>query len=325
MDRFTPFGFLAVLVLAPFLFFGPVRAAYFDDGNDREDLNRLRTLRATGGELTLEERAILQAADRVGLILWPSCTHPETGQPVNGNAFLIQVNGRDAILTSAHQIKDYNGVFPEGCSLGDFEDAQYMPNSSYYGGVGESAITEDLLRLKIGATADSRFGDFGAGRIDNEKDWIIFFLSEQISSLPAPGQSRPRGFMSFSNALPEEIVLNGFIIGIDGGQQAGVTTWQSCDFVSESLFVYHSCDTKRGGSSSPLGALQEGEIRLVGLHNRTSAIYTNEGLLYPLTDDWRDWNRSLAASHILRGIRKVTGDGQMVDPPVSGALQIIEL
>jgi hypothetical protein len=301
-----------VVVLAVSLMLGlpdSLRAAYFDDNNEREDLSRLRNLRATGGELSLEERAIVEFADRVGTVAWPDCIVPETGQPVNGNAFLIQIGGRDAIITSAHVTKDAQGQLPGNCNLSAFKQANYYANFSYFLQEGPAAISDAEFRETTQATVDPEFGDFSDDFVDDEVDWMLLFLSTNISHLPAPNQTEPRGFIDFADDLKDGELLSGVIVGTDGGQASGVTTWQKCVISRSQLIVFHTCDTRVGASSSPIGIFQGEEVKFAGLHNRTSVIDSeNEDIIIPLPKEPSYWNRALAASHIQREIERITGE-----------------
>ncbi|NMA99105.1 MAG: hypothetical protein GX970_13515, partial [Phyllobacteriaceae bacterium] len=85
-----------VILIATALVGLPATAGIFDDGNDRLLLTDLREKPVS--VLTGEERAILRAADRYGNI--GICTAS------GGNASLIRINARDAIITSLHMIQD---------------------------------------------------------------------------------------------------------------------------------------------------------------------------------------------------------------------------
>jgi len=285
------------------------QAAYFEDGNDRESLNRLRNIRAIGGALTDEERALLQAADRVGAVIWPQCIHPETNQPVNGNAFLVRIEGRDAIVTNAHLIRNEEGVLHGNCVLKDYSNAQYWPNSTYFEQTGAAAISMQLMRLPVGASVDARLGGFRASYVMD--DWIVLFLDEQISEKPAPHQDKARGFVRFADGGDFKTKgsrgsepIWGFIIGKDRRQKPGVTTWQKCEFVVEASRTFHSCDTAPSSSGSLFGIYQDGEIRFQAINSRGQETLDNGYIQLP--KDYSKWNFAISASLILREIEQIT-------------------
>lgn len=290
---------------------GSVRMAwadYFDDGNDREDLSRLRHLRMTGGALTDEEAAIVQAADRVGLVVFKRCIDPEFNQPVNGTAVLIQADGRDAILASAHLIWDRETKeLKHHCVQEDLTDAYYLPNSSYYGQVVPNQLAVDE---ETDAAFDMRFkGD--RPFLVQSSDWMLLFLGEQVSLQPAPGQSGPRGYIKFAEGTEGRQSTQGLIVGMDSRQEPGGTTWQLCDFKEKAPFTYHTCDTSRGSSGSLFGVFQDGEIRLQALNNWGG----NHTDSVPLPDDFTRWNKAINAAHIRREIEEIMGK-PLIEVPV---------
>ncbi len=279
-------------------------AAYLNDNGERSNLYDLRNRRARGERLTTEQKAILQASDRIGLVFWPGCINSESGREVEGNATLIKIDGRDAIITSAHFIKNDNGVLHGDCDLDDYSKATFMPNYSYYGQTGQSAVSDSTVFREVRATADRRFGDFNNDKIRLENDWIVLYLDEQISNKPAPNTSAPRGFVEFASAQPEKQTVPGYILGLDERQGPGKTTFQACDVVADVSQSYNSCDTDGGSSGSLVGVLENGEIKLHGINNRNSDALPLKGE-HPTPSDYKKWNHGVSSDHISDEIQQV--------------------
>lgn len=238
----------------------PAFPATYDYGNDKASIMDLRV--KDPDSLTEEERAILQAANRTGFVHIPACR-------MGSNAFLVRIDGRDAILTSGHMVVDENtSQIKNGCGPRDLETAVYHPNLSYLDlRDGRPRPTPDdpimrAVRVEPGVlNLDALVGDF-----ERRKDWVGFFLSEQISQQPSLDGTL-RGYLKFTADGRGE--GEGYLIGFDpafdqanGGRSA---SWQKCETYVTS-FVLHTCDTGPGTSSSLLASLQFNEIRFVGMN-----------------------------------------------------------
>lgn len=284
------------------------KSAYFNDNGERSRLTELRNRRAQGETLTTEEKAILQAADRVGRIVWPNCKNPETGGALQGNAFLIQIDGKDAIVTSAHLMKYDNGNLIGDCDLKDFSKAVYMPNLSYLGHTGPGNISDKELKLKIAASVDQRFGDFSNRPIEFENDFSIFFLDQQISSQPAPNSVESRGFIKFAESQVDKQITNGYILGVDRRQienKTVFTTFQKCDAVSEGFKAFNRCDTSQGSTGSFIGVFEGGELKFQGLNNRNTREDLSTDGEHTSPSDFRDWNQGISSDYIKNNIDKI--------------------
>jgi len=279
-------------------------AAYFNDNGERSTLVALRNRRALGETLSIEERAILQAGDRVGIVRWPNCINATTNQAIIGNAFLVQLDGQDAIMTSAHLIRSKSQVLHGNCDLDDYSTAQYLPNAGYLDHTGPGSITADQVFSTVDATVDPRFGGFSGGTSDENDDWMILFLDQQISSLPAPNQTSPRGFVQFSTPQTPLQRNESYIFGVDDKQEAGTTTFQKCLTVVQNEMSYNSCDTYKGSSGSLVGVLENGEMKFQSINNRNSDLINIERFI-PLPGHHEMWNQGLSSEYIYSEIQRI--------------------
>lgn len=277
--------------------------AYFDDKNDRQSLNDLRRRRSNGENIIKDESAILQAGNRIGTVFWPECIGKVTNQPLNGNAFLIEVEGRDAIITSAHLIVERDGSLRENCLREELKRAQYWPNSSYFETAAELWSARAFASDQVSVFVDNRFGGSRLlGALEDSDDWIILFpeRSDAISSQIAPDGAL-RGALSF---LKEDALFDeqfGYIIGLDSRQTSGVTTYQRCLLRTFLEFSYNSCDTDRQSSGSILGVINVGKLEFHSINNLNSRALKREGT-HLLPSDYFDWNKGLTSQHILNEI-----------------------
>ncbi len=242
----------------------PALAAYYDDGNDRQSLNELRQREVE--TLLDEERAILQAANRTGALRLEDCA----GKGLIANGLLVQVNGRDAVLTSAHHFNNDKLV----CSLSEMKSLLYYPNISYWEAGREKA--DATVMVSVGVALDAAFNlESLQGSIPGRKDFVIFPLVRQISGEIAPDGS-VRGFLRYDTRIGHKDrslrqAYPGFILGMDGrySRENGGIAWsyQACSFHEDTISVAHSCDTSPGSSGSLLGVFEGSEIRLTGINN----------------------------------------------------------
>ena len=240
--------------------------------------------------LTEEERAILQAANRTGYVHIPACN-------MGSNAFLVRINGRDAILTTGHTVVDTDeGQIKNGCGPRDLETAVYYPNLSYLdlrNGRPQPSPDDPIMRtvrVEPGAplNLDAVLGDFGP-----RKDWVGFFLADQISQQPSLDGTL-RGYMTFAADLTGE--TEGYIIGFDPAfdqaHNGRSSAWQRCEFNGRTM-VFHTCDTSAGVSSSLLATMVDGELRFRGMH-----ILRQEDGLAEMPEKWYEWNVGIGGRQI---------------------------
>lgn len=252
-------------------------AAIFDDGNDRALIADLRA--RSERILTDEQRAILLAADRYGNVGF--CARS------GGNAALIRVNGRAAIVTSAHLLIDPNTQKLK-CSMAELRHASFMPNVSYYDEVRRSypeSFTHRRVALEmpdIRSVMEGRTGHFfteyrasgpdGDVKFDLADDWIAFFLAEDITSDVMP-DGNVRGAFEISEDRTRKIGTDSlYLIGVAPDVRNGMAVnHQKCPYYSEPMSsrdvkLLYSCDTVSGSSGSPLIVLDEEVPLLLGIH-----------------------------------------------------------
>jgi hypothetical protein len=268
-------------------------AAYFDDGNDKQAVVDLRNKKANGETLTAEENAILVAAARTGKI---SCELPN-GKKLSSNAFLVKIDGRDAIITSAHAMINQLSGQP-GC---DFSKVGYFPNFSFFDkNKGKPTDFDKTFITTDGTTPLNLENVIGKTKIGPKDDFLVFFLNpkKEISKDKLPDGST-RGFLSFASSIPNNDEV--YLIGTDPEfRNNTATAFQSCSSrlgMIETVLL-HKCDTKKGVSSSLIGHLDNNEIKVVGLH-----MFGEETNLPGDTLDF-DWNGASSASNILKYLKE---------------------
>jgi hypothetical protein len=242
---------------------GPERlwsAATFDDGNDKEAVVDLRARKARGEALTAMEEAILVAAARTGQIAicpgWAS------------NAFLVRVNGRDAIITSLHAIFEPKSGQPTGGC--DLAKAGYYPNLSFYD-AEDGEITPSVFettKIPTDGTGPLFIANANPYREENYKadvDFAVFFLAENASQDQLPDRST-RGFLRLASEVPNAGTV--LLIGTNPDfRQARASAFQKCPFErAGSIVLFHACDTLPGSSSSVMLSYVRGEFVVLGMH-----------------------------------------------------------
>ncbi|MGB3502028.1 MAG: hypothetical protein WBA44_10415 [Mesorhizobium sp.] len=230
-------------------------ASIFDDGNDRKFVRDLRA--KDPALLGQEERAILSASNKVGLIGF--CR----GRGM-GNAFLILHRGRPAVVTNAHL-----AFTPDGRSIcaseAEFSQGMgYLPNFGFYDTSGNIDEKNFVLR-KVEL-------EYPPVNMENVKepykpdmDYLVFYLKEDITRDKMPDGSM-RGYLKYSKAPPNRGSL--YMLGLAGDMGGGnYLIYQArCDGFVERGSFYHACDTVSGSSASLISTLESGELRFRGLH-----------------------------------------------------------
>lgn len=249
------------LIRAPFTDGGgliPLPVAIFGEDR-RQPIWDLR--RRDPGSLTAEDWAILQSAGRIGSI---GCSSG------GSNATLIRlVDGRDAVITSAHSFIDENGP---RC---DLTTARFLPNGSFHlGGDWTDFVLRTVETTGEVLNADNRdlLPTIMAinGGMGTEVDFLIFPLAETISTDILPDGSI-RGFMRMAIDIPRNGMA--LLIGNNNDFFEGLTrSYEGCAYKNDIREFYHLCATTDTSSSSPLVLLVEGELLLAGMH---VAAYTN--------------------------------------------------
>jgi hypothetical protein len=267
-------------------------AAYFDDGNDKQLVVDLRKRHAAGEDLTIYETSVLQAASRTGSIYM--C------KGASSNATLIQIDGRDAVITTAHALIDPKTGLS---TCNSFKQVSYYPNISFHDPrLGNptnfekrGVLTDGKPPLNLDAVLGSK------QRVKTEKDFLIFFLSEvsEPLSLDQLPDGSIRGFTSFDSEAAESGKIT--MIGLDPKVLGGLaTTYQLCDYhlTPSKSGIWHSCDTVKGTSSSALLLVSDEALLLAGLHQQGTED------IEPLTSDYMFWNKGSAIRNAISVIKQ---------------------
>lgn len=241
-------------------------AAYFDDGNDKQAVVDLRIRRANGETLSIEENAILQGASRTGQISF--C------KGVSSNGILVRVDGRDAIVTTAHAVlnQETGQLLCE-----DLSKVGFFPNVSFYdqrnGNPNDFEKRKIALDGKNPLNLENVVGK--SGLIPYGSDFLVFFLDKKekpISQDRLPDGS-VRGYMKFSSNR-NKTGTNLIMIGLDPQFKLGenlrgamTTAYQTCKYQSNGeLTLSHNCDSIKGTSSSLLANLENNELTFRAVH-----------------------------------------------------------
>jgi hypothetical protein len=267
-------------------------ATYFDDGNDKQAIIDLRIRRANGETLTAEENAILQAASRTGSIYM--C------KGASSNATLIQIDGRDAIITTAHALIDPKTGKPK-CK--DYKNVSFYPNLSFYDNRnGDMSEFEKRAVMTDGTPPLNLENVIGQKtRVKTEQDFLIFFLDDQkkpISQEALPDKT-VRGFMKFNTTPNDQGKI--YLLGLDPQFRNGLaTSYQQCDYKLSAIKtgIYHTCDTIKGTSSSVLATMKNNELMITGIHQQGTQ---NTESLNP---DYTYWNLGGSMSNVTNYLKK---------------------
>ena len=281
-------------------------ATYFEDEDHKSAVVDLRARRESGERLTQEELAILQAANRTGFFRFPDCAN-SNGRALNGNAFLVQINGRDAIITSAHMAADINtGRIHNGCSPEQLARVEYYPNMSYmntgsnlpYPGAGDP-----ILEVVTGSLATD-IGGLNNSRIDVPDDFIVVYLDQQISNQPSiDGQTRGAFQFAETNSAMHRTVMLGFDSVFTQNTGRHTMTYQDCSLQNIADTTFNSCDSAPGTSGSVITVLQDGELRFHSLHSGSNPVLRNYETTQPLPVSTMRWNLATPAKNIEAALR----------------------
>lgn len=240
----------------------PVPVAWFTDNVDRQPLQALRE--KPEAELTEAERAILVAANRVGWIEILGCNRASHG-------ILIRLDGRDAVVTSRHLVA---GKWAADLKCPADATAVFYPNYGYrIPGSRERISDYDIYAPVLLEPDPLNYGPRGLF-MEPDEDWLIYFLSEDVSDQPLPegafGAGTPRGAMEFSTRYPLQGDL--VVIGMDGRytrENGWQFTWAPCRFARGGITLQNTlmidCDVSPGASSSLLTTMEEGRLTFQGL------------------------------------------------------------
>lgn len=265
-----------------------LNAGIFDNGTSPERIIDLRKRPYTS--LTDEEKAILRAADKVGNIRF--C------KGIAGNAFLIQYQGRPAIVTAGHMLVDFK-TGKLKCSSEDLKDMTYFPNSSYYNAYDPSENKSFVLRevpLEYPPVNLENVMNI-KGNSNNNDDYLVFFLKEDVTQDKMP-QGHKRSYLQFSkNAQSKGQGLYMLGIGADPGQNIIAPIYQKgCNFHRDYGKLNHDCATINGSSGSLLGHMEDGEIVFSGVHRY--ALIGNANMPGPSEGFSNMWNVATPSQYI---------------------------
>lgn len=269
------------------------RAAYYTNNGDRTALSILREKQLKTPELLTEiEKAILQAADRSGFMFLPGCKS-------GNNAFLININGRDAIVTAGHTVT-FDKTYAEKCSAS--EDAFYYPNMGHYdetnGEPGEGSFALKKVKLEPNPINFDKV----IGNKSDLKDFLVYFLEEDVSKDIMPN-GNVRGAIPFSTKYKHK--GQAYILGFDGKYDESnprQMTYQECNFrqtPTQLSYFRHTCDTSKGASGSLLGTIENGELTFQALNVSGESTFDTE---IPESDS--KWNGGVSSEIIKNAIPK---------------------
>jgi len=274
-------------------------AAYFEDGNDKELIINLRIRLSNGEALSALENAYLNAAAQTGQI---SCA----GGRVASNATLIQIGGRDAILTTAHAFIDESTGQPK-C---DLSTLGYYPNLSFYNLA--NGIPTDFEKKLVPTNGEDPLNLENTqmtGKIPVSKDFLIFYLNENISDDILPGNVT-RGFMRMES--PPSASGNVHLLGTDKDVNNGLgTTYQECEYDLGNSNILHTCDTQPSVSSSALTYFNGQDLALIGMHSSFLILLPKSR---PLPVNEYDRNYGLSSEIILSYLNNL--DSKIEDIPI---------
>jgi hypothetical protein len=268
--------------------------AYYTDNGDREALSALRA--RNPNTLSMEERAILEASNRIGFLHLPGCGGAN-------NAVLININGRDAIVANGHVLVDsQTGLLK--CSA--TEEAYYYPNASYLNQREETPSPDSFIMRSIRLEPNPiNFENHASFKTNTTQDFIIYYLTENISQEALPSGTynagQPRGFMPISTSRQETGTT--FNIGFDGRyeQEFGrQMSYHQCRYQQSTrrLGVFlHNCDSSAGGSGSLLGTIENGQMTLQAINSSGFSTYDT-----PTPESTLTWNQGVSSDLFLRSL-----------------------
>jgi hypothetical protein len=265
--------------------------AYYTDNGNREALSALRS--RNPNTLSMEERAILEASNRIGFIHLPNCSR-------GSNAVLININGRDAIVAPGHLVIDLiNGSLK--CS--GTEEAYYYPNAAY---INPNDPNEALTGRRISLEPNPvNFENHTQFKSDATQDFMIYYLTENISQEVMPSGTynagQPRGVVPISTV--RERSGTAYNIGFDSRyeQQIGrQMSFHECRYEQNTRrlgFFSHNCDISAGASGSLLGTIENGEMTLQALNSRGFETFDT-----PTPGSSGTWNTGISSDLFLRAL-----------------------
>lgn len=278
-----------------------INARVFDDGSDRVRINELRHRERGGGVLTAHEEAILEAANRFGVVSMCNKLPGQHSGGLIGQGSLIWHRDRLAVVTAAHTLID-----PETgqlrCPAEQLENSIFFANATYAGDRNDFALFAtglDLPPLNM-----KRYMDLNdIPGLQPSQDFLIFYLKVNIADDEMP-DGRVRGALlpvtqDIDSLDASEGHLVGFHADMDNGALAAYQL--GCSIVQRQQQVFHTCDTAAGSSGSALLVFEEGEMRLAGIN--TSALAMGDGMLSrEITDPSYSaiWNGGALASTIFK-------------------------
>ncbi len=266
--------------------------AYYTDNGDRQALAVLRA--KDPNALTMEEKAILEASNRIGFIHLPGCKR-------GSNAVLININGRDAIVAPGHLAIDLKSGALK-CSA--TEDAYYYPNASYTGdGQTPDSITAKKIKLEPNPLNFENHAEF---KSDGTQDFLIYYLSENISDEVLPtGLSMAgerRGFVPISTV--RERKGTAYNIGYDSKIEEQIgrqMSFHECRYEQNTRrlgYFSHNCDSSPGGSGSLLGTIENGEMTLQAVNSSVFETYDT-----PTPESSLTWNKGVSSDIFYKFIK----------------------
>lgn len=264
-----------------------IKAAYFDDGNDKQAVTDLRERKLNGEALTEEETAILVAASRTGKI---ACDFGD-GKELSTNGFIAEINGREAIITSAHAfISETNGS-----AKCDLTRAWYYPNFSYFQKAEGGPTDFDKRKVKMNGKLPLNLDRvLGKTLIATKSDFLIFLISpmERPLKLDKLPDGSVRGVLEFSSETSKDSDV--YLIGTDPKFKSNLATaYQRCS--SKSILedtIFHNCDTAKGASSSLVGKMEHGEVKIYGIHQ------FGDQETYPGDSSFTKWNGAVSVTNL---------------------------
>jgi len=282
---------------------GAVPVAYFTDNGDRAALAELRA--RDPASLSDSERAVLTAANRLGWVRVEGCNR-------DSNAILIRLDGRDAILTSRHLVA---GSWAGQGYCADDARVWFHPNAAYWvpGGAEAAGIADYDARV---AAEPGPVNAAGGGLfMGPASDWLVYFLAAPVSDRPMPagswGEGHPRGAIAFSGGGQRDGAA--VVIGFDGRffhENGWQFSYQPCRYLQERAPwapVYVGCDVSPGASSSFVGIMEGGELRLLAMISRSSEPMVGTNVPLPWLPSL--WNQAVPARVIRDALEPPAEDG----------------
>lgn len=210
---------------------------------------------------TDEERLILQASARVGILSCPN------GEAASNASLVLLPDGRDAVITSAHSLL----VQPEPASadLGvvpacDLSSVIYFPNQSFLLNDGTPVGDYQKVRAYTDGALPLNLENLTGPAPGIEADFLIFILRDRVSG-DILQDGTLRGAMRLDKVPPpqSEVVL----LGKNKEFQNGRTiAYEKCSGSRDRGGFFHICATTASSSSSAIVRFESGELILTAIH-----------------------------------------------------------